>query len=180
MLESICADGLLRRTLMEQREMRWSLCLLRSEIRAKPGKWKTFCFSGIFSCNEKCSVAHWKQPENHCWSVFAAGLIVIPCLQNRINELQWSISSAKSTSCRFWWESNLFIPSLFVQSSVHSVFHAFCVYFCSSSFWVSELCLHEGFDSGFSVQYSSRALGMFLWAEDVRWTISMAWLFSNP
>ncbi len=24
-------------------------------------------------------------------------------------------------------ESNLFIPSLFVQSSVHSVFHAFCV-----------------------------------------------------
>lgn len=59
-LESLSDDGLVHRTLMEQREMRWSPCLLRSEIRAEPGKRKTLCFSGKFSCNEKCSVAHWK------------------------------------------------------------------------------------------------------------------------
>ncbi len=62
-------------------------------------------------------------------------------------------------------ESNLFIPSLFVQSSVHSVFHAFCVYFCSSSFCVSEMCLREGWILGvvFSI-----VVVLFLRAGDVR------------
>lgn len=114
------------------------------------------------------------------WSIFADALIVIHCLQNQINELQWSISSAKSTSCRFWWESNHFIPSLFVQSSMHSGFHDFCDYFCRSCFLGIRIIF--GFDSGMGlvVCIVVALKGCFLWAEDVHWIKSMAWFFSSP
>jgi len=112
------AFGLFHRTLMEEHEMRWSLSFYAVKSEQKPGKRKnTVLFMQLFSCNDKCSVAFF-----FCRST----LFVFHCLQNQINELQWSISSAKSTSCRFWWESNLFFAKLMI--------HAFCVHFFRSCF----------------------------------------------
>lgn len=99
---------------LEWSSMRWDeVCRLRSEIWAKPGKRKSFCFSSIFPCNENCSVAHWK----HCWT---------DCYSLSSESDKWTPVkrqlSQKHLMSFLVRESNLFIPSLFVQSSVHSVF----------------------------------------------------------
>ncbi len=140
-----CDMCLLRRTRTEQHEMRWSLCLLRSEIWAKPGKRKTLTFSGIFSCNEKCSVAHWK----HCYSLSSESDKWTPVKR------QLSQKHLMSFLVR---ESQIF-------SSPACLCKAQCIlYFMLSvlflQFCVSEMCLRERLDSGCSVQYSSSAVFM--------------------
>ncbi len=100
--------------------------------------------------------AYFLAMRNAAWHT---GNTVIPCLQNRINELQWSVSSAKSTSCRFWWARvKSFHPQLVCAKLSAFCISCFLCYFCSSSFCVSEMCLRERLDSGCSVQYSSSAV----------------------